>query len=96
MCNTNLVWQCPTSGCHGLVSYLDENETPCKDGKSFYGCSETGNMWYKKEEFYSDIEKIIKAYPYRKKCYTYIDNEWIPNSCDIDVLIDAEEDKRWN
>ena len=90
------VWKCPISGCSGYVSYIDENETPYKDGKSFYGCGETGKMWYKKEDFYKDIEKTIQEYPYRRECYTYIDNEWIPNSCNIDDLIDEEEDKRWN
>jgi len=90
-----LVWRCPTSGCHGYVSYISGNETPCKDGKSFYGCGETGKMWYEKEEFYSEIEIIIKKYPYRKKCYEYKNNEWLPRDCDIDELIDLEEDRTY-
>lgn len=92
----DLVWRCPTSGCHGYISFLDKDETPYNDGKSFYGCSETGNMWYKKEDFYLDIENIQKKYSYRKKCYIYKNDEWFPNDCDIDELIDTEEDRRWD
>ena len=91
-----LVWRCPTSGCHGYVSYINKNETPYKDGKSFYGCGETGKMWHERESFYKDIENIIKQYAYRSKCYEYKNNEWLPHDCDIDDLIDLEEDKRWD
>ena len=96
-CNNckELVWRCPTSGCHGYVSYINKNETPYKNGKSFYGCGETGKMWYERESFYKDIENIIKQYAYRSKCYEYKNNEWLPHDCDIDELIDLEEDKRW-
>ena len=92
-----MVWKCPTSGCDGYVSFIDKEETPYNDGKSFYGCGETGNMWYKKEDFYADIEEIIEKYSYRKECYMLVDGEWIPNNCNIDgEIIDKEEDRRWD
>jgi len=91
-----LVWRCPTSGCHGYVSYVNKDETPYNDEKSFYGCGETGKIWHEKENFYAEIEHIIKKYSYRNKCYEYKNNEWLPHDCDIDELIDLEEDRRWD
>jgi hypothetical protein len=85
-----LIWRCPTSGCHGYVSFISDYAD-----KAFYGCSETGDIWYKKEDFYTDIKNIIKKYSYRKNCYICQNNEWLPKDCDIDNLIDKEEDKRW-
>jgi len=83
-----LVWRCPISGCHGHVSFVEDFED-----KPFYGCSETGTVWYEKEDFYKDIEKIIQKYPHRKNCYENRDNEWLPKACDIEDLIDTEEDE---
>ncbi|RUM69400.1 MAG: hypothetical protein DSZ07_04635, partial [Sulfurovum sp.] len=60
-----------------------------------YGCGETGTVWYEKEDFYKDIEKIMQKYPYRKDCYENRDNELLPKACDIDDLIDLEDDERW-
>lgn len=96
MYSKNIVWKCPESGCHGYVSFISADESPCKDGKSFYGCGESGKMWYEKESFYGDIEGIIKKYPYRAKCYTYKNSEWLSCDCNIDELIDEKEDKPWD
>ncbi|ENC3010534.1 hypothetical protein ABJW09_003152 [Escherichia albertii] len=44
--------RCPKETCSGIVSYID-------DVPSFWGCGECGNVWFKKNDLYSDIKNII-------------------------------------
>ena len=83
----NFVWRSPISGSHGFVSFVDDGEN------KFYGCSETGAIWYDQENFFKEINNIIKKYPHRKKFYIKNGNKWIPSDVDIDMdeLIDLEE-----
>ena len=59
---------CPVSACIGFV---EED----KDAKVF-GCSECGTEWKKIEKVYSEIDKIIKKYPYRKEVYIKGGDVW--------------------
>ena len=60
---------CPISGCIGFV----EEDQLAK----VFGCSECGTEWKKIEKIYTDIEKIVKKYPYRKKVYIKSGDVWI-------------------
>ena len=84
-------WRSPISGCHGFVSFVDDEE------KSFYGCGETGEVWFSEESFFKGIDVIIEQYKHRAQFYEKRDNKWFPASNepqDIDSLIDSEN-KYW-
>lgn len=85
-----IVWRCPVSGCHGFVSFVEGDSS-----EGFYGCGETGDIWKNKNNFFNEIERIIKLYPYRKASYIKNGSEWLPNDKEpnnIDDLIDLEEE----
>ncbi len=84
-----LTWRSPISGSHSFVSFIDN-----PGDKAFYGCGETGVVWFNKSNFYKDIELIIKKYPHRANCYEKRGDDWYPSReepSNIDELISSEE-----
>lgn len=84
-----LTWRSPIPGSHGLVSYIEND-----DEASFYGCSETGAVWFTREAFHRDIEAVIRKYPHRSGFYRKVNNRWYPVAEEpenIEELIDSEE-----
>lgn len=83
-----VIWRSPISGVLGYVSFVENKE------ESFYGCGETGIVWFEKEEFYKAIEEIIIKYGHRKGCYTKVNDEWLPSPNEPDNIDDLirEED----
>ncbi len=79
-------WRSPISGSHGFVSYIEDG--------AFYGCSETGVVWFEKANFYRDIELIIKKDPHRSSFYEKRNRDWFPSKnepTNIEQLINNEE-----
>ena len=86
--NQQKTWRSPISGSHGFVSYIEDED------RAFYGCSETGAIWYNKDNFFIEIKKIIERYPHRNGFYDFLDGEWYPaenEPDDIIQLIDSED-----
>ena len=84
----HLLYRTPISGCDSYVCYVAEHEPP------FWGCGETGAVWFKTTSLFRDIEKIIQRYPHRKAFYIKGEKGWLPNPDEpenIEVLIAAEE-----
>lgn len=82
--------RCPKETCSGIVSYID-------DAPSFWGCGECGNVWFKKDDLYSDIKRIINKYPYRGCVYKIIDDEYFPVAGeDIPASYDEQIKSEWN
>ncbi|EJX0633969.1 hypothetical protein ODD08_004050 [Salmonella enterica] len=82
--------RCPKETCSGIVSYID-------DVPSFWGCGECGNVWFKKDDLYSDIKSITNKYPYRGCAYKIIDNEYFPAADeDIPASYDEQIKSEWN
>lgn len=82
--------RCPKEACSGIVSYID-------DAPSFWGCGECGNVWFKKDDLYSDIKRIINKYPYRGCAYKIIDDEYFPVAGeDIPASYDEQIKSEWN
>jgi hypothetical protein len=48
------------------------------DDPSFWGCGECGSLWYERSNLFSEIEKMIQTFPYRKKCYRKVGDVWLP------------------
>ena len=66
-------YRCPVSCCVGWVDYVDnDKEAP------FWGCGECGSIWYKQVELFKEIDKIVKKFSYRKKCYRKSKGTWLP------------------
>lgn len=63
--------RCPKETCSGIISYINDNPP-------FWGCGECGNVWFKKEDLYGDIRKIISKYPYRKHVYSMVNGDYLP------------------
>lgn len=59
---------CPISACIGFVEE-DKDE-------HVFGCSECGTEWGGLKSVYSDIERILKKYPYRKEVYINRNRIW--------------------
>jgi hypothetical protein len=71
-------YRCPVSACAGWVSYVASNK---KKGP-FWGCGECGSIWFTKANLLKEIDKIIKKFAYRKKCYRKSKGEWVPAAPD--------------
>ncbi len=88
--DNNPVLLCPVSGCHGYVSFIDYDD----DEESFFGCSDSGDVWFEENNLFKDIENIIERYPHRKDCYDLLDGRWLPaedQPKNIDKLISSEK-----
>lgn len=82
-----LTWRSPISGCHGYVSFIED------DQKTFYGCGESGEVWFSEESFFKSIEASISKYEYRAQLYEKRGDKWYPSANEpegIDELIDKE------
>lgn len=71
-------YRCPVSACAGWVNFVDgdRKEDP------HWGCGECGSIWYKEANLLKEIDKIIKTFAYRKKCYRKSKGKWLPANPD--------------
>lgn len=76
--NIKNAWRTPISGIKGFVTLEEDIE----EKLTFYGCNETGVIWWEKKNFYKAIEKIINEYPHRADCYKKVGEEWLPNEAE--------------
>lgn len=82
--------RCPKETCTGIVSYIED--TP-----PFFGCGECGNVWFKKEDLYSDIKTILSKYSYRNHVYNIVNGEYLPvPDKEIPSDYDKKVDLEWN
>jgi hypothetical protein len=64
--------RCPVRGCTGFVVELNENRV------AVWSCGECGSAWKRIESVYREIDKIVKKFPYRRKCYRKRKDAWMP------------------
>lgn len=87
---TKNAWRTPISGVKGFVTLEEDKE----EKMTFYGCNETGVVWWEKKSFYKAIEKVINECPHRADCYKKVGEEWLPNEAEpanIEELIKEEK-----
>jgi hypothetical protein len=90
------MYRCPVSGCTGWVNYVRAG----RHKRPFWGCGECGSIWHRKAKLLSEIDKIIKKFPYRRKCYRKSKGAWHPADPDripddYDERVEAEpQDER--
>jgi len=69
--------RCPVSGCTGWVSFIEDESEP--SSRPFWGCGESGSIWYERKSLNKEISAIIKKFAYRKHCYVKVGKDWEPN-----------------
>lgn len=65
-------YRCPITQCTGWVNLIDEKARP------FWGCGDSGSVWYEEKNLQKEITDIVALHPYRARSYKQLNGKWIP------------------